>query len=106
MLMKNRIAGFDWEDGNKAKCQKHGVSIEEIEALFSSDEFAVFNDDLHSVEEQRFRVIGRNPGGRHIFLGFTFREVAGQKFIRVFTARYMHKKEIQNYAKKTSYTEN
>ncbi len=99
-------AGFDWDDGNRAKCEKHGVSIEEIEALFSSDEFAVFDDDLHSATELRFRVIGRNPGGRHIFLGFTFRNFDGQNFVRVFSARYMHKKEIQNYAQKTSSTEN
>jgi len=32
--MKLTVAGFDWVDGNHAKCQKHGVSIAEIEALF------------------------------------------------------------------------
>ena len=26
--------GFDWDDGNRDKCQKHGVSIGEIERLF------------------------------------------------------------------------
>ena len=25
---------FDWDSGNRAHCQKHGVSIAEIEALF------------------------------------------------------------------------
>ncbi len=104
--MVMRFAGFDWDDGNIAKCQKHGVSIEEIEVLFSSDEFAVFEDDLHSVDEHRFRVIGRKPGGRFIFLGFTIRMLGGENFIRVFTARYMHKKEINNYAQKTSRFEN
>jgi uncharacterized protein len=104
--MINRIAGFDWDDGNTTKCQKHGVSIAEIEALFASDEFTVFNDDLHSEDEERFRVIGRNAGGRHIFLGFTFREIKSQVYVRVLTARYMHKKEIYNYAQKTSNSEN
>lgn len=28
------ISGYDWDDGNYQKCQKHGVSIEEIETLF------------------------------------------------------------------------
>ena len=25
------IAGFLWDDGNRAKCEKHGVSIADIE---------------------------------------------------------------------------
>jgi len=28
------VAGFDWDDGNHDKCQRHGVSIVEIETLF------------------------------------------------------------------------
>jgi uncharacterized protein len=105
ITMKDRITGFDWDDGNTTKCQKHGVSIAEIEALFASDEFTVFNDDLHSEDEERFRVIGRNAGGRHIFLSFTFRKIDGLIYARVLTARYMHKKEINNYAQKTSHSE-
>ena len=33
--MCGKLSGFDWDDGNIQKCQKHKVSIEEIEALFS-----------------------------------------------------------------------
>jgi uncharacterized DUF497 family protein len=29
-----KFDGFDWDSGNRAKCQKHGVSIAEIESLF------------------------------------------------------------------------
>ncbi len=32
--MTEGVSGFDWDDGNIEKCQKHGVSLEEIEALF------------------------------------------------------------------------
>ena len=28
------FSGFDWDEANRAKCQKHGVSIAEIEDLF------------------------------------------------------------------------
>ena len=35
-MMDLRVQGFDWDGGNRAKCQKHGVSIAEIEALFSN----------------------------------------------------------------------
>ena len=29
------FAGFNWDAGNRKKCQKHGVSIAEIESVFS-----------------------------------------------------------------------
>ena len=28
------VGGFDWDAANRAKCQKHGVSIAEIEEVF------------------------------------------------------------------------
>ena len=27
------VAGFDWDAGNRAKCQKHGVSVAEVEEV-------------------------------------------------------------------------
>jgi uncharacterized DUF497 family protein len=29
------LDGFNWDSGNRTKCQKHGVSIAEIESVFS-----------------------------------------------------------------------
>jgi hypothetical protein len=37
------FAGFDWDDANRSKCQKHGVPITEIEAVFQG-EFRVAPD--------------------------------------------------------------
>jgi uncharacterized DUF497 family protein len=34
-MMELRVSGFDWDEGNRAKCQKHGLSIAQIEALFA-----------------------------------------------------------------------
>jgi hypothetical protein len=28
------VLGFDWDDENREKCQKHGVSVAQIESLF------------------------------------------------------------------------
>jgi uncharacterized protein len=33
-MLNLKVAGFKWDAGNRAKCQKHGVSLEEIEDLF------------------------------------------------------------------------
>jgi uncharacterized protein len=99
--MKDRIAGFDWDDGNTTKCQKHGVSIEEIEAVLVN-RTRVAPDFKHSDEEQRFIVVERNRSGRPMFVAFTFREREGQTLIRPVSARYMHKEEIEKYEKSSS----
>ena len=31
--MRLRVSGFDWDEGNRGKCQKHGLSISQIEAF-------------------------------------------------------------------------
>ena len=48
------FAGFDWDQGNREKCQKHGVSIAEIETMFAGT-VRVAPDPLHSVREERFK---------------------------------------------------
>jgi uncharacterized DUF497 family protein len=32
--MNIQVSGFDWDSANRTKCQKHGVTFAEIEALF------------------------------------------------------------------------
>jgi uncharacterized DUF497 family protein len=95
-MMLETVAGFDWDEGNLEKCQKHGVSIGEIEALLSSDP-GIAPDPGHSEQEDRFIAVGRNAAGRPIFVAFTFRIKADQRLIRPVSARYMHGREIAGY---------
>lgn len=90
------VAGFDWDDGNREKCQKHGVTIAEIESVFA-DTPATGPDAAHSTAETRFLAIGRASSGRHVFLAFTWRDQDGANLIRVISARYMHAKEVEHY---------
>lgn len=69
-------SGIDWDAGNLAKCQAHGVSIEEIESLFRGSPRAA-PDPEHSVAETRYIAIGRTAGGRPLFVAFTFRDREG-----------------------------
>ena len=90
---------FDWDEGNRKKCKKHGVTNEEIEFLILSSP-DVFFDEKHSSElEERFLAIGQNHIGRHLMVVFTLREKEGEKYIRPISARYMHKKEVDYYEK-------
>ena len=92
------FGGFDWDDGNRTKCWKHGVAAEVIEGLFRGG-LTVMPDEAHSREEQRFRAIGRDGKGRAIFIVFTLRRRRDALLIRPISARYMHKKEVEHYEK-------
>ena len=98
--MLEAVAGFDWDEGNLEKCQKHGVSLAEVETLLRSDP-GVAPDPSHSEQEDRFIAVGRNAAGRPLFVAFTFRMKDGQRLIRPVSARYMHKKEIAGYETKS-----
>jgi len=95
-----KIDGFDWDNHNRGKCEKHGVSIDAIEALFMQT-IMVLPDETHSQVETRFRAIGKDGARRHIFIVFTIREVGIRTLIRPISARYMHAKEIAHYAKES-----
>jgi uncharacterized DUF497 family protein len=95
--MDLEAAGFDWDDGNRAKCLKHGLSATDIEALFLDDP-AISGDFGHSLTETRWRAVGRLPAkGRYVFVVFTFRVRDGMRLIRPISARFMHKKEVERY---------
>jgi uncharacterized DUF497 family protein len=94
------FAGFDWDEGNRDKCTKHGVSIEEIESLFDGDP-AIKADLAHSHGEQRVRAVGRASSRRFVFVVFTIRHRMGERLIRPVSARYMHRKEIRRYEQDT-----
>ena len=52
--MSELLAGLDWDAGNLTKCQKHGVSVAEIEALFASA-LLIIPDASHPQTETRIR---------------------------------------------------
>ena len=98
--MNLKVSGFDWDPGNRAKCQKHGVSITQIEALFIREP-RIAPDLKHSTDEDRLIAVGRTTNGRPLFVAFTIREKDGRRLIRPVTARYMHTKEVQAYEKES-----
>jgi len=59
----------------------------------------VFPDPAHSDAEERFKAIERTDDGRGVLIVFTLRERGDAMFIRPFSARYMHRKEIKHYEK-------
>jgi uncharacterized protein len=94
--MDVRIAGLEWDEGNWPKCGKHGVTRAAIEALFEAGP-AVYPDPAHSLSEERMLAIGRTEGGRFALVAFTLRQAGHETLIRPISARYMRRKEVENY---------
>jgi uncharacterized DUF497 family protein len=95
-MMNLRVSGFDGDEGNRAKCQKHGVPMMKIEDLFAHSP-RIAPDPKHSVDEDRLIAVGRTSTGRPVFVAFTIRTKDRRRLIRPVTARYMHAKEIAAY---------
>lgn len=96
------VSGFDWDDGNREKCQKHGIRQVEIEAFFRAPDLSVSDDREHSQHEPRFLALGRAPTGRYMIVAFTLRDKGGEACIRPISARYMHEKEVKKYEKENT----
>ncbi len=94
-----KINGFEWDEGNARKNEKHGVSMAEAEQVFFNAPLLVLEDLEHSSREPRFHALGVTVDGRRLHITFTLRH-AGEK-IRVISARDMHRKERVIYEKAT-----
>lgn len=96
MLDLSKITGFDRDDGNARKNEKHGVSMAEAEQVFFSTPLLFVEDAVHSLNERRFHALGKTDKGRPLHLTFTLRHAG--TLIRVISARDMHRKERLIYA--------
>ncbi len=93
------ITGFDWDEGNARKNEKHNVSMAEAEQVFFNAPLLVLEDSKHSNQEPRFHALGKSDENRQLHITFTLRQ-SGEK-IRIISARDMHKKERVIYEKAT-----
>ena len=93
--MEMEYVGFDWDEGNARKNEKHGVSRSEVEQVFLNSPLIVADDVKHSEQERRFHALGRTDADR--WLHVTFTERGGGTLIRPISARDMNRKERPIY---------
>ena len=86
---------FEWDKGNIIKnCEKHDVTNQEAEELFSNEPFIIAEDIEHSNEqEKRFQALGKTKLGRLLFVSFTIRV----EKVGVISVRDMSRKEEVTY---------
>ncbi|MDP2135872.1 MAG: BrnT family toxin [Sulfuritalea sp.] len=95
MIDVGRITGFDWDDGNVRKNDKHGVTMAEAEQVFFNAPLLLLADEKHSRQESRHHALGKTDEGRMLHIAFTLRKA--ESLIRVISARDMHRKERAIY---------
>src|SRR4051812_42248606 len=86
---------FEWDRAKAAEnLRKHGVSFEEARTVYS-DIFAIESfDRQHSLDEDRFMIIGMSGRGRLLVVAFTIRDY---RTIRIISARQAHRNEQRQY---------
>ncbi len=87
--------GFDWDEGNARKNEKHGVSKSEVEQVFLNAPLLLADDAKHSQREPRFHALGRTDLDRRLHVTFT--ERGNGTLIRPISPRDMSRKERAVY---------
>ncbi|MBV8185169.1 MAG: BrnT family toxin [Hyphomicrobiales bacterium] len=90
--------GFDGDEGNRGKYQKHGLSLPEIESV-SARPVIILPDKENFQGERRFRAIGSTLKARRALVVFTWRSRLSGKLLRPISARYMHREKVMDYEK-------
>ena len=85
---------FEW-DGKKAAFNflKHRMSFEEALTVFGDPLARIFDDEDHSIEEQREIIIGHSAKSRSLVVCFT----AQRESVRIFSARTATRRERKDY---------
>jgi uncharacterized DUF497 family protein len=87
---------FEWDPRkNAANIRKHGVSFEEAETVFADEYARLIDDQEHSVQEDRFVLLGLSSRLRILVVGHTYR--AQDAVIRLIWARKAAKPERDWY---------
>ena len=97
MIDLSKISGFEWDEGNARKNDKHVVSMAEAEQVFFNAPLLLLADAAHSQQEYRLHALGKTNEARALHITLTLRE--SNTLIRVISARDMHRKERAIYDK-------
>lgn len=87
---------FEW-DNNKAQAniEKHGITFHEASTVFSDESAILFDDPEHSMEEERFMLLGMSSQARMLIVCHCYR--SADNIIRIISARKATKTETRQY---------
>ena len=86
---------FEWhEEKAKGNVDKHGITFEEAKTTFADVRQLKVYDEVHSLIEERWCLIGESVLGRVLLTVYTKRE---DDSIRIISSRLASKKERSGY---------
>ena len=87
---------FDWDTRkNTLNINKHGISFKEAASVFSDKAAKYFDDDTHSLDEERYVVIGKSKRLNVLMVCHCYRDK--HSIIRLISARKADNDEIAIY---------
>lgn len=85
-MFRLRPSSFEWDEGKaEANLSKHGVSFMEASTVFFDGAARIVDDTRHSVDEDRFFIVGHSVRGRILAVSFCYRGEG--TLIRIISAR-------------------
>lgn len=92
---------FEWDRKKAASNIKdHKVSFDEASTVFDDPLAYIFDDEDHSIDEQREIIIGHSVLNRLLLVCFTERK---EDLIRIISAREVTKQERQDYEENANF---
>jgi uncharacterized DUF497 family protein len=90
---------FAWDEAKgRANERKHGVSFEEAQTVFVDESALLLEDPEHSVDEQRFVLLGLSSTLRLLLVCHAYREA--EDVIRIISARKANRSERNQYQRR------
>lgn len=88
---------FEWDKRKASENKrKHGVTFEEAKSAFLDENARVIPDPEHSVDEDRFVLLGLSLQLRMLVVVHCYRE--GENIIRIISARKADRSERRQYS--------
>ena len=89
--------GFEWDaDKARANQAKHGVSFNEAATVFGDPHARIIPDPDHSIDEERFVVLGLSAMARELVVCHCLRG-SNNSTVRIISARKATKAEARQY---------
>ena len=87
---------FEWDEAkNTANIRKHRVSFEEAQSVFYDPYARVVSDNEHSVDEDRFIILGMSHALHILIVCHCYRE--NDEIVRIISARKANRSETSQY---------
>lgn len=87
---------FEWDENkNQINQRKHGIDFDEAKTIFYDDNAILFDDPEHSMEEERFLILGISKYENLCIVSHCYR--SDDHIIRLISARKATINEIKTY---------